>query len=100
MLKIRYAENMKTSLVVNARGTITLPAKFRRQLGIKANDVLIAEVTSEGLLLRPSVALPLEIYTKERVAEFAVAESELENWYKDRASKLDASEGSNPAPVS
>ncbi len=91
---------MKASLIVNARGTITLPAKFRRELGIKADDVLIAEVTSEGVLLRPSVALPLEIYTQERVAEFAVAERELEDWYKERASKLDASGGSNPAPVS
>ncbi len=59
------------------RGTVTLPAKLRRQLGIKADDQLIAEATPEGLLLRPAVTLPIEIYSKKRIAEFDAAEAEL-----------------------
>jgi len=68
---------MKTTLTVTDRGTVTLPAKLRRQLGIKADDQLIAEATPEGLLLRPAVTLPIEIYGKKRIAEFDAAEAEL-----------------------
>ncbi|MBI2741933.1 MAG: AbrB/MazE/SpoVT family DNA-binding domain-containing protein [Rhodospirillales bacterium] len=68
---------MKTTLTVTDRGTITLPAKLRRQLGIKADDQLIAEATPEGLLLRPAVTLPVEMYSDARIAEFDAAEAEL-----------------------
>lgn len=68
---------MKTTLTVTDRGTITLPAKLRRQLGIKTDDQLIAEATPEGLLLRPAVTLPIEIYSAARIAEFDAAEAEL-----------------------
>ena len=68
---------MKTTLTVTDRGTITLAAKLRRQLGIKADDQLIAEATPEGLLLRPAVTLPVEIYSDARIAEFDAAEAEL-----------------------
>jgi len=73
---------MKTTLTVTDRGTITLPAKLRRQLGIKADDQLIAEATPEGLLLRPAVTLPVEIYTDARIAEFDAAEAELAELYR------------------
>jgi AbrB family looped-hinge helix DNA binding protein len=69
---------MKTSLTVSRRGVVTLPAKLRQALGIKADDQLIAETTPEGLLLRPAVTLPIEIYSDERIREFDDAEAELE----------------------
>lgn len=69
---------MKATLVVTSRGVITLPAKLRDALGIKPDDHLIAETTPEGLLLRPAVTLPLELYTDKRVAEFDAAEAELD----------------------
>ena len=31
---------------------------------------MLAEATAEGILLRPAVVLPVEIYTPERRAEF------------------------------
>ncbi len=68
---------MKANVVITSRGVITLPAKLRQALGLKAEDHLIAETTSEGLLLRPAVTLPLEMYTPERVREFDAAEQEL-----------------------
>jgi bifunctional DNA-binding transcriptional regulator/antitoxin component of YhaV-PrlF toxin-antitoxin module len=40
---------MKTTLIVNSRGVITLPAALRRALSIKANDQLIAKTTLERL---------------------------------------------------
>ena len=54
---------MQATLTINSRGVVTLPAKLRQALGLKADDQLIAETTPQGLLLRPAVTLPLEIYT-------------------------------------
>ncbi len=68
---------MQATLTVNNRGVVTLPAKLRHALGLKASDQLIAETTPQGLLLRPAVTLPLELYTPERLQEFDSAEAEL-----------------------
>lgn len=70
-------QNMKATVTINSRGVVTLPAKLRQALGLKADDHLIAETTPEGLLLRPAVTLPVEIYTPEREREFDEAEAEL-----------------------
>ena len=68
---------MKTTLTVSSRGVVTLPAKLRRTLGLKPEDHLIAETTPEGLLLRPAVTLPVEIYSEKRIQEFDEAEADL-----------------------
>lgn len=68
---------MKATVTINGRGVITLPAKLRRALGIGADDQLIAETTPQGLLLRPAVTLPVEIYTEARIREFEASEAEL-----------------------
>jgi hypothetical protein len=47
-------------------------------MGLKPDDRLIAETTPEGLLLRPAVTLPIEIYGKKRIREFDDAEAELD----------------------
>jgi len=68
---------MQAILTMNSRGVVTLPAKLRQAMGLKADDPLIAETTPQGLLLRPAVTLPLEMYTDQRLAEFDQAEAEL-----------------------
>ena len=68
---------MKTTLTITERGVITLPAKLRHALGLSANDQLIAETTPDGLLLRPAVTLPIEMYSEGRLREFEAAETEL-----------------------
>jgi AbrB family looped-hinge helix DNA binding protein len=81
---------MKTTVMVTSRGVITLPAKLRQALGLKADDILIAETTPEGLLLRPSVTLPVEIYSDARVREFDEGEAELKkvlNRKKNKAAR-------------
>jgi AbrB family looped-hinge helix DNA binding protein len=75
---------MKATLTVTRRGVVTLPAKLRQALGIKADDQLIAETTPEGLLLRPAVTLPVEIYSDERIREFDAGEAELEKVLRRR----------------
>lgn len=68
---------MKATVTVTGRGVVTLPAKLREALGIKADDLLIAETTPDGLLLRPAVTLPVEMYSDVRVAEFDREEAHL-----------------------
>jgi len=78
---------MRAIVSVTDRGVITLPAKLRKELGLKADDLLIAETTAEGLLLRPAVTLPVELYTAAREREFDAAEAELEDVLKKRATR-------------
>lgn len=59
------------------RGVITIPAKFREAFGLNADDELILESVEEGLLIRPSMSVPLEIYSEARIAEFAEDEEAL-----------------------
>lgn len=75
---------MKVTLTITSRGLVTLPAKLRRELGLKADDQLIAETTPEGLLLRPAVTLPVELYSEARVREFDAAEAELGAFLKKK----------------
>jgi antitoxin PrlF len=70
---------MKTIVTLSSRGVVSLPAKLRRALGLKPDDQLIAETTPEGLLLRPAVTLPVEIYSDKRVREFDQGEAELDD---------------------
>jgi AbrB family looped-hinge helix DNA binding protein len=78
---------MKRTLTVTSRGVVTLPAKLRRAMGLKADDQLIAETTPEGLLLRPAVTLPIEMYSDERIREFDAAEAELARVLGKRSTK-------------
>lgn len=82
---------MRSLVTVTNRGVVTLPAGLRRALGIKADDTLIAETTSEGLLLRPAVTLPVEMYSDRRVREFDEAEEDLA-----RAMRSDSAKATKP----
>ncbi len=55
---------------VGKRGTVVIPAGLRRKYRMEEGSLVITEARAEGVLLRPVVALPLEIYTPERKAEF------------------------------
>jgi antitoxin PrlF len=56
---------------INGRGTLTLPKELRQRLGLQAAGPVVVEETDNGLLLRPGVTVPVEIYSTKRVAEFA-----------------------------
>ena len=68
---------MATLLTVSSRGVVTLPAKLRKSIGLKADDTLIAEATSEGILLRQAVTLAVELYTPAQIREFDDEEAKL-----------------------
>jgi len=62
---------MQNKVTMNERGVITIPAALRQAFGLKANDELIVERSQEGILLRPAVSVPIELYTEGRIDEFA-----------------------------
>ena len=76
---------MNAILELNSRGTLTLPKAMRHLLGIDHGGRVIAETSEQGILLRPGVAFPIEIYTEARVAEFDAEDEELKKHLKRRA---------------
>ena len=63
---------METSKV-GKRGAIVVPARLRRKFGIEEGGLVVAEERSDGILIRPAVAIPVEIYSPERKAEFVLS---------------------------
>lgn len=61
---------MREEITIGRRGAITLPSRLRKRFGLGQNDKLIVEETDQGLLLRPAVSMPIEVYSEERIAEF------------------------------
>ena len=61
---------MQERVTISSRGVVTIPTRMREAFGLKANDQLIIEDTPQGLLLRPAVSLPIELYSEDRIAEF------------------------------
>ena len=62
---------MESKSSINERGVIAIPAALRRAYGLEANDELLIEAVPEGILLRPTISVPVELYTEERISEFA-----------------------------
>ncbi|BAF58554.1 MAG: AbrB/MazE/SpoVT family DNA-binding domain-containing protein [Pelotomaculum sp.] len=58
------------TIKVGRRGTVVIPAGLRKEYGLEEGALVIAEPRPEGILLRPAVALSVEIYTPERKAQF------------------------------
>ncbi len=50
-----------TTIKVGSRGTVVIPASIRRNYRFEKGSLIIAETRPDGVLLRPVVALPVEI---------------------------------------
>jgi AbrB family looped-hinge helix DNA binding protein len=58
---------------VGKRGTVVIPAALRRRYGIEEGTFVVAEAREGGVLIRPAVVLPVEVYTPERKAQFLLS---------------------------
>ncbi len=58
---------------IGKRGTVVIPVSLRRRFGIEEGALVIAEETEEGVLIRPAVAVPIEVYSPQRRAEFLLS---------------------------
>lgn len=68
---------METLISMNKHGVLTLPKEVRRRIGMTEGGPMSVRVTEDGVLLVPVVAFPVEVYTPERLAEFAEEEAKL-----------------------
>lgn len=55
---------------VGKRGQVVIPKEFRDRLNISAGSLVVAEERPDGVLFRPAVAVPVEVYSAKRRAEF------------------------------
>ena len=55
---------------MNDRGTLTLPKELRQSIGLACGGQVVAEETPDGILIRAGATFPVEIYSRERLAEF------------------------------
>ncbi len=60
---------------IGKRGTVVIPARLRQRLGLVEGTLVLLEEGPDGLTIRPATALPLEVYTPERKAEFLLNNS-------------------------
>lgn len=58
---------------IGKRGMVVIPQKIRKIMDLQEGDLLLAQMHDGGILLRPAVTLPVEIYSLERKAELLLA---------------------------
>ncbi len=76
--EFRIIEIMNTIIQVNPRGSLTLPKAVRKALGIpQGGGIVMLNVRENEVVLQPTAAFPIEMYTDARVAEFDAADDEL-----------------------
>jgi AbrB family looped-hinge helix DNA binding protein len=73
---------------VGKRGTVVIPANLRKRFGIEEGTLVIAEEREDGILVRPAVALPVEVYSSERVAEFLLSNAVDEDDYANAVARV------------
>ena len=73
---------------VGKRGAVVIPARLRRLFGIEEGTLVIAEEREDGILVRPAVALPVETYSPERVAEFLLSNAVDEEDYANAVARI------------
>jgi AbrB family looped-hinge helix DNA binding protein len=65
---------------VGKKGQVTIPRAIVRSVGLTEDAPLFVEMTPEGaILLRPAAVYPVEIYSDQRVAEFAYENADPED---------------------
>ena len=83
---------------IGKKGVVVIPARLRRLYGLEEGSLVITEETPEGILIRPAVALPVEIYSPARRAEFLLSTATNEKEYQAaRADVIDM--GLNPDEI-
>ena len=78
---------MTTTIQINKRGTLTLPMTIRKKLGLERGGAVIAEDTELGIVIKPAVTYPIEVYSDMRVKEIDDQDSVLSAYLKTKVKK-------------
>jgi AbrB family looped-hinge helix DNA binding protein len=73
---------------VGKRGTIVVPVKLRERYGLDEGVLVIAEAREDGILLRPAVAVPVELHSPERRAEFLMSNAVDDDDYREAVDEV------------
>ncbi len=84
---------------IGKRGTLVIPAKLRQRFALQEGDLLVTEEREDGILLRPAVAVPVEIYTPERKAEFLLNNAVTKEDYDEACRIIREDFGLDPANI-
>lgn len=76
---------MTTTIHINQRGTLTLPKELRKRLGLEKGGVIMVEESDDGVILKPAVAFPIEMYSDSRIKEFEKEDEKLMAHLKKRS---------------
>jgi AbrB family looped-hinge helix DNA binding protein len=57
--------------IVGERGQITIPKEIRKRLGIEPKTPVAMEITPEGLLIHPTVTVPVRSFSDEFIRKMA-----------------------------
>lgn len=61
---------------VGSKGQVSIPKSILERLGIRKETPMLVEVGPDGaIILRPAGVYPIEIYSEDRVREFAEADA-------------------------
>ena len=83
---------------IGKRGTLVIPSRMRRRFKMEEGTFVIAEERSDGLLLRPAAAVPVEVYSPERRAEFLLSTAGDRREY-EKAVKIVRKMGFDPGKI-
>jgi AbrB family looped-hinge helix DNA binding protein len=97
ILNIR--DSVMDTAKLGKRGTLVIPAKLRQRFALKEGDLLVTEEREDGILLRPAVAIPVEIYTPQRKAEFFLNNSVTKEDYDEACRTIREDFGLDPAKI-
>ncbi len=97
ILKLR--DSAMETAKIGKRGTLVIPAKLRQRFALKEGDLLVTEEREDGILLRPAVAVPVEIYTPQRKAEFALNNSVTKEDYDEACRYVREELGLDPTKI-
>ena len=73
---------------VDARGSVVIPAKIRKLLGIEDGALLLLETRNGEIILRPAMVVATSKYSAERRAEFILNNAVNEDDYRNARSKV------------
>ncbi len=60
----------KEIVILGEKGQITIPKRLRQKYGFEVRSPVILEETPQGILLKPSLAVEVRIFSDEEVKEW------------------------------
>jgi AbrB family looped-hinge helix DNA binding protein len=71
---------------VGKRGAVVIPAKLRKKFGIEEGSSVLVDEGPDGVVIRPAVTVPVEVWSAERKAAFLLENAvDLEDYEWARA---------------